>query len=66
MEIEEAIRRTRNEAKGLRRQAIAFREMDVDALALHAECNAFALESVCDKLEAFLRKQEEDNSYHSR
>lgn len=66
MEIEEAIRRTRIEAGRVRVYAKYCRTTDADTLAANAECNAFAIETVCDKLEEFLRKQEEDNSYHSR
>ena len=66
MEIEEAIQRTRKEAGGLRKYAEYCRVMGDDMIAAHKECDAFAMETVCDKLEAFLRRQEEDNSYHSR
>lgn len=65
MEIEEAIARTRKEAGILRSYARHCRTIDADMIAAHAEGNAFAIETVCDRLEAFLRKQEEDNSYHS-
>lgn len=65
MEIKEAIQRTRKEAGKMKNHAKYCRAMGDDMFAAHAECNAFAMETVCDKLEAFLRRQEEDNSYHS-
>lgn len=58
MEINEAIQRTRKEAGGLRKYAEYCRVMGDDMIAAHKECNAFAMETVCDSLEALLAEKE--------
>lgn len=66
MEIKEAVRSAREEAELLKMHARSLRTLGANMIASSKEWNATAIEAVCDALEAFLRKQEEDSSYHSR
>ena len=67
MEIYEAIKRTREHARGVAEAAghLARANGKESCVERWIE-TAKALDTVCDALEAFLRRQEEDNSYHSR
>lgn len=63
MQINEAIEIARQEAEFFRRCA---NKTDKKTYAVSFSRKAKAIENVCDKLETFLRRQEEDNSYHTK
>lgn len=69
MQLDEAIKRTRLEAERERafaRTVGAHPFLDRTSIAHEAEIKAEALETVCGALEAFLKRHEEDCSYHSK
>ena len=65
MEIEKAIEKTRSLERTFRDVALRNARRNGRGYEFYYQ-DAEALKTVCDKLEEFLRKQEEDNSYHSR
>lgn len=66
MEIKEALAYVRGFGSAMREIGQRYASENEKSIAAElAFKDAEACETVCDALEAFLRKQEEDNSYHS-